>query len=335
MDWALSHLREGNSLDMEQMIDVLDSIMSGECSDSSIVELLTLLHDKGETTEELAGAARALQQKMTVLNCDRPHLIDTCGTGGSGKNTFNISTASAIVAAAAGAAVAKHGNRAITGKSGSADVLQSLGVNIDCSFETTEVCLNELGICFCFAPLFHPSVRHASAARKQLTFPTIFNLLGPLCNPARAPYQLLGAGRGETQRLLAEALCKLGTQKSAVVHGCDGIGEVTIGGSTKAIIIDGSEVEETSWDVDDFPVQHSELSALQVNEPEQSAKLIRGVLDNEPGPALEVVVANSAAALWLVGLADDLKTGTNRSRQVIADGTASQLLEQLVAKTNS
>ena len=196
MPWAIDQLRRDQSLSMSQMTEVMDTIMRGQWNNADLVEFLTLLYHKGETVDELAGAARSLQNWMTVIESNHEKLIDTCGTGGSGKGTFNISTAAALVATAAGAKVAKHGNRGVTSKSGSADVLAALGVNIESSIDRVQECLDEVGLCFCFAPLFHSSVRHATAARRQLAFPTIFNLLGPLCNPAQAPYQLLGAGRG-------------------------------------------------------------------------------------------------------------------------------------------
>ncbi len=334
LGWALNKLKQLQSLEFDEMIQVLDAIMSGGVAEQEIVDFLTLLHEKGESVDELAGAATALQQRMTTIQCNRPFMIDTCGTGGGGKNTFNISTAAALVTAAAGATVAKHGNRAITGRSGSADVLRELGVRVDAPISVTEHCLNELGICFCFAPLFHPSVKHASAARQQLSFPTIFNLLGPLCNPARAPYQLLGAGRGETRELLAAALARLGTKKSAVVHGRDGIGEVTLGDVTDVSLVEGHCIESLTWQPEQFLVERSDWRVLQVASPQQSAELIRQVLANCSGPHREIVVANSAAALWLVGLVPDFQTGSQLARQSLADGKAADVLAQLAHLSN-
>ncbi|HMO14697.1 MAG TPA: anthranilate phosphoribosyltransferase [Pirellulaceae bacterium] len=332
---AIRKLHKGESLAFDEMVELMNTIMSGSLTDAEIAECLTLLARKGESVDELAGAAAALQQRMTTITCSRDYLIDTCGTGGSGKHTFNISTAAAFVAVAAGATVAKHGNRAITGSSGSADVLQELGVRVDAPFAVIEDCLNEIGICFCFAPQFHPSVKHAAAARKQLNFPTIFNLLGPLCNPARAPYQLLGAGRGETRRLLAEALARLGTQRSAVLHGRDGIGEVSISAETDVDCVTGTGIEVGVWSPEDFGVTRADLGTIQVSSPQQSANLIRQVLDNREGPCLEIVVANAAAALWLVGIAESFQQASKLARQALASGMAKHVLNQLVERTNS
>ena len=215
---------------MEQMAAAMGQIMDGACDAEQIARLLAALHRKGETVAEVAGAAAAMRQRMTPIRSARRDLIDTCGTGGDGSKTFNISTAAALVTAAAGVPVAKHGNRGITSRSGSADVLAALGVNIEADVACVEACLDELGICFCFAPLLHAAMKHVAPIRKQLGTPTIFNILGPLVNPASAPFQLLGVGRAELQPLLAEALLRLGVGRVLVVHGSDGLDEVTLGG---------------------------------------------------------------------------------------------------------
>ena len=201
---------------------------------------------------EVAGAAAAMRQRMTPIRSSRPDLIDTCGTGGDGSKTFNISTAAALVAAAAGVPVAKHGNRGITSRSGSADVLAALGVNIEADVACVEACLDELGICFCFAPLLHAAMKHVAPIRKQLGTPTIFNILGPLVNPASAPFQLLGVGRPELQPLLAEALLQLGVGRVLVVHGSDGLDEVTLGGVTNVIEAGGGRLQKFAWTPADF-----------------------------------------------------------------------------------
>jgi len=335
MQSAIAQLKQGRSLEFQQASEILQQIMAGRHPTAPIVEFLKLLHAKGETVDELAGAAAALQSKMAAIQCDRTPLIDTCGTGGSGKHLFNVSTAAAFVVAAAGVAVAKHGNRAITGKTGSADVLQELGVKVDASLDLTERCLNELGICFCFAPLFHPSVKYAAEARKQIEHPTLFNLLGPLCNPARAPYQLLGAGRGETRQLLAEALARLGTTRSAVVHGSDGIGEVTIAGPTFVSLVEADQVRDSIWNTGHFGIEPAATASLRVNSARDSAAIIRGVLDNRPGPALDIVLTNSAAALQICDVADSLNEGMDQARKVVAEGTAAALLDELVTLSHT
>ena len=225
----------GGDLSMEQMAATMGHIMDGACADQQIARLLAALHRKGETVAEVAGAALAMRRHMTPIRSSRPDLIDTCGTGGDGSKTFNISTAAAIVSAAAGVPVAKHGNRGMTSRSGSADVLVALGVNVEADVARVEECLDKLGICFCFAPLLHTAMKHVATVRKELGTPTIFNILGPLVNPASAPFQLLGVGRAELQPLLADALLLLGIRRALVVHGADGLDEVTLGGATDVV----------------------------------------------------------------------------------------------------
>ena len=247
LEATLGRVSAGRDLTTVEMTDALETIMQGRCSESEIALLLTALSAKGETVDEVAGAAAVLRRHMTPIRTKQTGLIDTCGTGGDGSGTFNISTAAALVAAAAGAPVAKHGNRRVTSKTGSADVLATLGVNIDASVEQVEACLDQLGICFCFAPLMHRSMKHVASVRRKLGVPTIFNLLGPLCNPAGAPFQLVGVGKPRFRDLLAEALTKLGTERSLVVHGEDGLDEVTLGGITHVSEAAGGKVSHFTW----------------------------------------------------------------------------------------
>ncbi|MFT5301071.1 MAG: anthranilate phosphoribosyltransferase [Mariniblastus sp.] len=327
-------VNDGRSLDREQMTQVVDSIMKGECSDKQIESLLVALYEKGETVEELAGAASAMRKHMTPIQTRRENVVDTCGTGGGKSGTFNISTAAAIVAAAAGASVAKHGNRASTSKTGSADVLVELGVNIECSVETVQKSLDQLGLCFCFAPLFHPSVKHVMKVRRRLAHPTIFNLLGPLCNPANAPFQVLGAGREETRIKLAEALSLLGTKRSIVVHSRDGLGEVSISDKTEVSEVHGKNVTEGILAPEDFGCETGNLTMLAATSPAESAEKIQRVLAGHSGPARDVVVANAAAALWVSGLCDGLLTGAERCSNAIDNGQAAEILKELADLTN-
>ena len=331
---SIQLVKNGQSLDRDQMTSVVDTIMRGDCTDKQIEKLLVALHEKGETVEELAGAASALRMHMNPIETRRENVVDTCGTGGGKSGTFNISTAAAIVAAAAGGSVAKHGNRKSTSKTGSADVLIELGVNIECSVETVQKCLDQLGLCFCFAPLFHPSVKHVMNVRRKLSHPTIFNLLGPLCNPANAPFQVLGAGRGETRTLLAEALSLLGTKRSIVVHSRDGLGEISIGDVTDVSEVQGKFITEGSLAPSDFGFEEGSLDMLLVNDPAESAEKIQRVLAGHSGPARDIVVANAAAALWVSGLCDGLKSGTERCAQAIDNGQAAEMLKELVELTN-
>ena len=330
---AIEHVRTGDSLSMAQMDELIDLIMRGKSNDDQIRDLLVALYRKGESVEELAGAASAMRKHMTPIESRREHIVDTCGTGGGKSGTFNISTTAAIVAASAGAAVAKHGNRKSTSKTGSADVLAELGVNLECSHDTVEKCLNQIGLCFCFAPLFHPSVKHVMSVRRSLDHPTIFNLLGPLCNPAAAPHQVLGAGRGETRDLVANALSLLGTERSIVVHSRDGLGEISIDEVTDVSEVRGTVVTEGSFAPSDFGIERSDLSLLQVEDPIESADLVQRVLSGELGSARDIVVANAAAALWVSGLADSLAIGADRCAGAIDRGQATETLDDLIKLT--
>jgi anthranilate phosphoribosyltransferase len=270
---------------------------------------------------------------MQPIRSRREIVVDTCGTGGGNSGTFNISTAAAIVAASAGASVAKHGNRRSTSLTGSADVLVELGVNIECSIETVQKCLDQLGLCFCFAPLFHPSVKHVMAVRRGLSHPTIFNLLGPLCNPANAPFQVLGAGRSETRPLIAEALSLLGTSRSIVVHSRDGLGEISIGDLTDVSEVGGIQVTEGTLSPSDFGMEKNGLMLIQASDPMESAEIIQRVLSGQTGAARDIVVANAAAALWVAGLADSPVRGAERCAAAIDNGQAKEMLKELVSMT--
>jgi anthranilate phosphoribosyltransferase len=325
----------GHDLAMPQMTEVMNQIMEGRCSDSDVAEFLLALRKKGESVDELAGAATSLRQHMSPIRSSHTVLIDTCGTGGDGSGTFNISTAAALVTAAAGVAVAKHGNRSISSRSGSADVLAALGVNIEADLATVERCLDQLGICFCFAPLLHPSMKNVSMVRRQLGVPTIFNFLGPLCNPARAPFQLLGVGRPDLRDRIAAALAKLGTQRAAVLCGSDGLDEVTLAGPTHVSVVGAASIVPLTWTPTDFGVSQSPLTTLQVDGPTASAQIIRQILDGCPGPARDIVVLNSAAALWVVrGQTDafqSLSACADAASHAIDSGRAKKLLTELAA----
>jgi anthranilate phosphoribosyltransferase len=273
---------------------------------------------------------------MTPIRTRHQTVIDTCGTGGVSSKLFNISTTAALVTAAAGEPVAKHGNRAVTSRTGSADVLTVLGVNISAGVPLVERCLDELGICFCFAPLLHPSMKRVSEVRRRLGVPTLFNLLGPLCNPAGAPFQLLGVGRRELCKTMAQALAKLGTQRSAVVSGEGELGEVTTAGTTHVIEVaaDGT-LQEHRWTPAEFGLPPAaSLESLVVENAPQSAALIRRVLAGEAGPPRNIVVANAAAALWVVGKADSLSACAQLAQQAIDTGAAKDLLDRLIHLTN-
>ncbi len=321
-------LKSGQSLTDGDARDAVSTMMTGEAPRELVSAWLLALREKGETAAEVAGAAQAMREAMIKLPANRKGLIDTCGTGGDGSGAFNISTAAAIVAAAAGASVAKHGNRSISSKSGSADVLSILGVKIDCSVETASRCLDELGICFCFAPNFHPAIKHVGPIRKELGVPTVFNLLGPLANPAGVQRQVLGVGKAKFRPLIAEAMRILGAERVAVVHGDDGIDEVSLSAPTSVTLVEGVQVTELKWRPEDFGISTSDRAALMVDGPEQSAERILSVLDGESGPCRDVVLLNAAAALWVDGKSANLKACASWAAEAIDSGAATKLLLQ-------
>ncbi|MDG2384973.1 MAG: anthranilate phosphoribosyltransferase [Pirellulaceae bacterium] len=326
----LGRVSGGENLSMEEMSSAIHAIMQGSWQEEQIALLLTALHQKGETVDEIAGAAEALRRNMTPIRSTRPRLLDTCGTGGDASGTFNISTAAAIVTAAADVAVAKHGNRGMTSKTGSADVLAELGVNIEATVAQSERCLEEAGICFCFAPLMHQSMRHVAAVRKKLGIRTIFNLLGPLCNPANAQFQLLGVGKPELRPLLANALERLGTERSVVVCGSDGLDEVTLTGATDCTEITKSTVHDFRWTPDQFGLEVcTDKSSMLVNSPADSAEIIRKVFNNTAGPARDIVAINAAAALWTANMNESPASCTQLAMDAITSGAALEKLRHL------
>ena len=312
----LQRLLRHENLSEDDVSEAIASMMTGQASAVQIASFLTAMRSKGETADEILGAAQTLRSMMEPLDIESDMVVDTCGTGGDGSGTFNISTAAAVVAAAAGVPVAKHGNRSITSKTGSADVLAELGVNVTASVSVVEACLDELGICFCFAPQLHPSMKHVAAARKKLGVPTIFNMIGPLCNPASAPYQLLGVGRAELTQVLSAALTKLETQRALVVRGDDGLDEVTLNGRTQVVEVVDGDIGQFAWRPADFGLQEADRSDMQVNGPEASAAMIRDVLAGAPGPPRDIVVLNAAAALWTARRSDLCYATTNRQAAV-------------------
>lgn len=343
---TLGQLSSGQDLSFDEMREAMNLIMQGGVAEENIALLLTALASKGETVEEVAGAASVLREHMRPIRSSRTGLVDTCGTGGGGSQTFNISTTAAIVAAAAGAPVAKHGNRSVTSRTGSADVLAELGVNIEASVEQVEACLDELGICFCFAPLMHPAMKHVGAVRKKLGIRTIFNVLGPLANPARAQYQLLGAGLPELRPLLAGAMERLGKEsvgkensqanwKTIVVSGQDGMGDVTINGKTDVTIVSPEGLEHMRWKPEDFGVDSSPTMGLVVESPEHSAAVIRKVLKGTPGSARDIVILNAAAALLCAGLVSSPKEGAEKASEAIGSGAATGLLAKLAERSHA
>jgi len=330
MDELLGRISAGENATMDEMAQAVGSIMRGEWSESQIGVLLMALRAKGETAEEIAGAAAALRQHMKRIRSPWTNFVDTCGTGGDGLQTFNISTAAALVTAAAGVPVAKHGNRAVTSRSGSADVLERLGVNVDANVKQVEACLDKAQIAFCFAPLLHQSMKHVGPVRKKLGVPTIFNLLGPLSNPAGAPFQLLGVGRDALRPLLGQAVSMLGTQRCLLVHGEDGLDEVSLSGPTRVTVVHRGNVSEQCWTPEEFGMARSPLTALQVDGADASCAVIQGILSGTPGPPRDAVVINAAAAIHAVHPSRNLRECAAAAQQALDSGKACKTLEELV-----
>lgn len=326
---AISQAAAGNDLSENQTSDLIDAMLSGAASDDEIGQLLLALREKGEAVDELVGAARAMRSHMTRIPHQHSVLLDTCGTGGSESGTFNISTAIAIVASAAGIPVAKHGNRKATSLTGSADVLEALGVGIETDADQVAKKLDSIGVCFCFARKLHPAMRHVVGVRSKLGVKTLFNLLGPLCNPAGATHQLLGTSTPEAQNKVAAAIAQLGTDRSFVVHGSDGQDEVTLDGTTEVIDVRAGRQTSLTWSPASFGLLPVGTEALAAANPDESADIIERLLAGEPGPCRDTVVAGTAAAILLVGKADSLQQGVSVAAETIDSGRAMEKLEQL------
>ena len=332
---ALEQLISGQDLSSDDVQHCVGAIMDGGCEAVDIAAWLTAMSCKGPAPIELVGAAQAMRDRAARIATRRRPLLDTCGTGGDKLHTFNISTATAIVAAACGVNVAKHGNRSVSSSSGSADVLEALGVNIQLTPEQAGKCLDEIGITFCFAPLVHGAMKHAAPIRKALGFPTIFNLLGPLTNPAGADYQLLGASTDQRARLLSSALSVLGCRKAIVVCGNNELDEVCLWGPTRAFEVAVGRVTETQWTNDDFGLPECSVRDLTVKSAEQSADTIRRVLDGEDCAATNIVMANTAAALLAAEMAPTLEDAVAKVRLTLTDGIAASKLNDLIEWTQA
>ncbi|MBX3437565.1 MAG: anthranilate phosphoribosyltransferase [Planctomycetaceae bacterium] len=332
---ALDLARQRQTIPADVMQAATDAIMRGEGGEIETAALLTALAVKGEAVEEVVGAARAMRQHCTRVTPQAIDLLDTCGTGGDALHTFNISTAVAFVVAACGVPIAKHGNRGVSSSSGSADVLEQLGVNIDLTPEQIARCIDEVGIGFCFARALHGAMKHVAPVRAALGFRTIFNLLGPLTNPAGAPRQLIGANRIESAERLAHALRQLGTQRAIVVCGNNELDEVALWGETVAFGVGPDSVQRGTWTAASFGLDECSVQDLRVESPEESAERIRHILDGAPGPSRNMVLANSAAALIAAGRATSPQEGVAAASAAIDEGRAKQLLDRLIAQSQS
>jgi len=332
---ALNSVIDGNDLTENEMVSAMTDIMEGNVTDSQLAAFLTALHIKGETVAEIVGAARVMRAKAEKLNIKATPLVDTCGTGGDGADTFNISTASALVAAGAGVSIAKHGNRAVSSRSGSADVLKCLGVNLDASLATVKRCVEKAGIGFLFAPLMHKAMKHAAGVRKELGFRTIFNLLGPLTNPANAQAQVLGVFDAKWVQPLAEVLGDLGCSHALVVHGVDGLDEITLTGDSHIAELKNGKVKTYKLDPDELGLEICFSDELKGGTPEENAKMIEGILNGEKGPKRDIVLLNSAAAIYVGGKAKSLELAVQCAVESIDSGKAREKLNELCKISNS
>ncbi len=332
---AIKTVIAGQDLGSDEMTAVMRQIMTGECTASQIGGFLVGLRMKGESVDEISAAAKVMRDLATRVEVDAAHLVDTCGTGGDSTGSFNISTASALVAAAAGARVAKHGNRSMTSSSGSADVLEAAGVRLDITPQQVGDCVEQVGVGFMFAPAHHGAMKHAIGARKELAVRTVFNVLGPLTNPAGAPNQVIGVFDGELVEVMANVLKQLGSQHVMVVHAEDGMDEISIGAPTRVAELKDGEVTTYTLEPADFGMQSAPLESLRVGSAAESLEMIRGVLAGKPGAARDIVCLNAGAAIYVAGLAGTLAAGVEAAQAAIDSGKAAEVLQNLVARTNA
>ena len=331
---AIAQLVTGTNLTEQQMVDVMNQVMTGEATPIQVGAFLTALRIQGETVEEVTGAARVMREKALHVDAGEGCVLDTCGTGGDGKNTFNISTTVAFVVAAAGVTVAKHGNRAVSSGSGSADVLAALGVKIDVPKEMVERCLREVGLGFLFAPLLHGAMKYAAAPRREVGIRTIFNLLGPLTNPARASHQLIGIYDGTLLETVAQVLGNLGSARAMVVHGEEGLDEISLGGPTSVAEWKEGAVTCYTLHPEEFGFEKCAAERLTASDPEECAAIVTAVLKGEPGPARDVVLLNSGAALCVSEGVPTIADGIRLARERIDSGAALDKLQHLIRLTN-
>jgi anthranilate phosphoribosyltransferase len=325
----------GEHLTVEEASSALSAIMTGQATDAQIAGILIALRAKGETVDELVGFARTMREHGIKLHIEDPNAIDMCGTGGDGLGTFNISTVASFVVAGAGVTVAKHGNRSVSSQSGSADVLAALGVNIQCSAETVQSCINRIGIGFLFAPLFHPAMKHAAKPRLELGVRSIFNMVGPLTNPAGVKRQLVGVYKAQVAPLLAGALQKLGAEKACVVHSDDGLDEVTLSGGTVVQEVNRNEPpKEYRLQPDDFGLPQYSLESLHGGDKNINAAITLEVLQGKKSPARDVVIANAALGIYIGGKAKTIIEGNQKAEESINSGKALEKLQKLIQSTN-
>jgi anthranilate phosphoribosyltransferase len=332
---ALNDVISGKDLSRTDMHSVMRTIMQGDATPAQIGGLLVALRLKGESVDEITAAAEVMRELATRVDVDKNHLVDTCGTGGDGANTFNISTTSAFVVAASGAKVAKHGNRSVSSKSGSADVLEAAGINLTLSAQQVASCIENVGIGFMFAPMHHSAMKHAIGPRRELGIRTLFNVLGPLTNPAGAPNQVIGVFSNDWLEPLAETLKQLGSKHVLVVHAEDGMDEISIAAKTSITELKDGHIDHYEITPEDFGMQRQSIEKLAVKDVAESLSMMQSVLENTDGPAKDIVCLNAGAAIYAAGLADSISEGVGIAIKTIASGTAKLKLEQLIQYSHS
>ena len=332
---ALARIIDRGEIQHDEMVSLMRQIMRGEVSPVMISAIVIGLRVKRESIGEISAAAEVMRELATRVEVEnRQNLVDTCGTGGDSSHTFNISTAAAFVAAAAGARVAKHGGRSVSSKSGSADVLESLGVNLNQTPQQVAQGISQIGVGFMFAPNYHSAMKYAAPVRRELGVRTLFNILGPLTNPAGAENQVIGVFHAELVGIVARVLQQLGSRHVMVVNGEDGLDEITIAGKTRIGELKHGEVSEYTIRPEDFGMKVSAIETIQVENSEQSRAVLQSVLDNQPGPALDIVLLNAGAAIYVSGVAGTLQEGVERARAAVESGAAKEKLRQLVEITH-
>jgi len=333
---ALEKLLNGQDLSHEEMKWVMQQLMTGAATDAQIGAILAALRAKGETIDEITAAVEVMRSLASAVDVqDKTHLVDTCGTGGDGANTFNISTASAFVVSAAGATVAKHGNRSISSKSGSADVLEAAGVNLALEVAHVADCVNEMNIGFMFAPAHHSAMKHVIAARKEMGVRTIFNMLGPLTNPAGAPAQVIGVFNKDLAPVFAKVLKNLGSKHVMIVAADDGLDEISVASKTFVAELKDGVISEWEIDPSEYDMDHADLSDLSVDSAQESLNIIRAAFANTDGAARDIICLNAGASIYVAGITESYAAGVELARKVIADGSATHKMNAFIEKTQS
>ena len=332
---AINNIINNINLSREDMHSIMHTIMSGEATPAQIAGFLVALRIKGETVDEITGAAEVMRELATKVDVDKTNLIDTCGTGGDSSNTFNISTTSAFVVAASGARVAKHGNRSVSSKSGSADILEAAGINIELDAKQVTSCIENVGIGFMFAPMHHSAMKHAIGPRRELGLRTLFNVLGPLTNPASAPNQVIGVFDKKWLTPLAETLNRLGSKHVLVVHSEDGMDEISISAKTFISELKNNEINNYEISPDDFGIKNFNINDLSVENIDESLTMMKSVFDNNNNAAKAIVSLNAGAAIYASGISDSIKAGVEMAINIIESGAAKKKFEMLIQHTQS